>query len=105
MELFKQHFLNVITKKYLAFDGKADRPEFWYFTLFSFIFSIVFSFLGPLVFVYYLAVLCPSIAVAARRLRDAGFSPWWLLCSLFFGFGGIVPFIMCMLPSKETAAN
>lgn len=103
MELFKKNFIDVILQKYIAFEGRADRAEFWYFTLFNFIFSIVLSFIFPVSLIYVLAVLCPSLAVATRRLRDAGFSPWWLLCCIVGA--AIIPLIMCAFPSKATSAE
>ena len=39
MELFKKYFVNIVTKKYIAFEGTAGREEFWYFTLFAAIIS------------------------------------------------------------------
>jgi uncharacterized membrane protein YhaH (DUF805 family) len=53
--------------------------------------------------VFSLAALIPSIAVSWRRLHDAGFSGlFWLfnLANL-----GIVPLIMCILPSKPDGAR
>ena len=101
MEIFKNYFVNVITKKYLAFDGTANRPEFWYFLLFAFIISFVLGIVFfPLAGLFNLLVLLPSLAVAARRLRDAGFSPWWLL-TLIFGIGVLIVLILCALPSKK----
>lgn len=50
-----------------------------------------------------LAVLLPMLAAGARRLRDAGFTPLFLLLSLA-GLG-IVWLIMCALPTKDAAAG
>lgn len=50
-----------------------------------------------------LAVLLPTLAAGARRLRDAGFTPLFLLLSLV-GLG-IVWLIMCALPTKDAAAG
>ena len=37
---------------------------------------------------------------SVRRLRDAGFSPWWILI-YFVPFGGLALFIMHCQPSKK----
>jgi uncharacterized membrane protein YhaH (DUF805 family) len=75
-----------VLKKYVAFNGRARRKEFWYFTLFSAIISVTLSAISGAVFsydllgsVYSLAVLLPGIAVAGRRLHDTGRSAWWML--------------------------
>lgn len=103
MELFKKYFVNIVTKKYIAFEGTAGREEFWYFTLFAAIISLVlgliFAFLAGL---FNLAILLPWLSVAARRLRNAGHSPWWLL-SLIFGIGFFIVLFLCALPSKKAS--
>jgi uncharacterized membrane protein YhaH (DUF805 family) len=69
-------------KNYVSFRGTATRPEFWYWILFTALVLIVASALdrsGTLGNVFSVATLLPSLAVAVRRLRDAGFSWVWLL--------------------------
>jgi len=46
MNIFKNYFLDVITKRYFQFSGRASRSEFWYFMLFSIIFSLLISMIG-----------------------------------------------------------
>lgn len=77
--------------KYAVFDGRARRKELWLFFLFNLIVTVVLAILegifgispegrtGPLVAVYELAVLLPSIAVGVRRMHDIGHSGWWWL--------------------------
>jgi uncharacterized membrane protein YhaH (DUF805 family) len=81
-----------VWKKYAVFTGRAQRAEFWYFTLFNIIIGFVLGFLdgalglydsqreiGILSGIYSLAVFIPSLAVSVRRLHDIGKSGWWLL--------------------------
>jgi uncharacterized membrane protein YhaH (DUF805 family) len=80
----------VVLRRYAQFDGRAHRPEFWWFTLWSFIVSLALSVLelalglgndwaSPLTSVYALLVLVPTLAVGARRLHDTGRTGWWQL--------------------------
>ena len=101
MELVKKYFVDIITKKYVAFGGTAKRPEFWYFFLFSIIVSIVLGWIPLIGQLILLALLIPSLAVGARRLRDAGFTPWLLLLNLLIGIGTLIVLILCALPSKK----
>ena len=75
-----------LTQKYADFNGRATRPEFWWFVLFCFILNLVGRVLGPLAFIISLALLLPSLAAGARRLHDIGKSGWLQLLWL-------VPFI------------
>lgn len=63
--------------RYATFEGRARRPEYWWFVLFQFLVFLPLSFLSDLL--YLLAVLglfVPAIAVGARRLHDIGKSGW-----------------------------
>ena len=76
-------------RNYINFKGRAQRSEFWWFTLFTVIVSVVLGILGSalpalnvLEGIYSLAVLLPSLAVTVRRLHDTNRPAWWLLIYL-----------------------
>jgi uncharacterized membrane protein YhaH (DUF805 family) len=95
-------------KRYFDFKGRSRRKEYWMYTLFVVIASIVLSILdsilglggsatgdtdlsgssvgvggavsgGLLANVFSLATLIPSVAVSVRRLHDLDRSGWWVL--------------------------
>lgn len=77
-------------KNYVNFRGTANRPEYWYWVLFTSLVSIVTNALdgsGTLALAFSLATLLPSLGVTVRRLRDAGFSWTWLLIPI----PGLIP--------------
>ena len=97
----------VVTDRYAQFDGRANRPEFWWYLLGYWIISAVLGVLGQasIVFsiigaIYGLAVLCPTLAVGVRRLHDVGRSGWWLLIGLIPLVGAIVLIVFCASPSQ-----
>jgi uncharacterized membrane protein YhaH (DUF805 family) len=98
-----QNYLNVL-KKYTAFDGRAGREEFWLFALVNLIISFVLSFIGPLGYLYSLAVLIPCLAVGARRLHDTGRSGWFLLLG-FIPLAGPIALIVLMAQAGQLADN
>jgi uncharacterized membrane protein YhaH (DUF805 family) len=66
--------------KYATFSGRASRPEFWWFVLFTILASAAASLIGErLEGLVSLALLLPSLAVGARRLHDIGKSGWFQL--------------------------
>ena len=94
---------------YFNFEGRATRPQFWYWVLAQLLIFIVLGLtdnflvepaLGidvmaenparPLSFLYAAISVIPSIAIAVRRLRDAGYSPWLILI-------GLIPFVNLVL--------
>jgi uncharacterized membrane protein YhaH (DUF805 family) len=94
-------------RKYATVSGRAHRPEYWWFFLFTTIVSVVASLAdyatdqtwtasgyGPISTVAALALLLPSIAVGARRLHDTGRSGWWQLLCLIPCVGVIVLIVM-----------
>jgi uncharacterized membrane protein YhaH (DUF805 family) len=92
-------------KRYADFQGRSTRMEFWMFFLFVMIVMIVlqtlagimlassmsvdpqtgvvtgggFGIFAIIIWVFYLAVLVPSIAVGVRRMHDQDKSGWFIL--------------------------
>ena len=92
-----------VLKKYAVFSGRARRKEYWYFSLFNLLISIVLAVIdgmtgtliaeaniGLLGGIYALAILIPFLAVSVRRLHDTDRSGWWLLIALIPLIGAIV---------------
>jgi len=87
-------------RKYVDFQGRARRSEYWLFVLFQIVVLGATLMLGMLmaggnpentvaIIPYYIALLVlflPSLAVSVRRMHDTNRSGWWVLISL-------VPFI------------
>jgi len=116
-------------RKYAEFTGRATRPEFWWWTLFTTLVSAALNALsvpmfggmysrmldyGPaftggyttfsLAGLWSIAVLMPSLAVAVRRLRDAGRS-WTQLFWLLLPLAGLIVLIVRLCePSVPVAA-
>jgi uncharacterized membrane protein YhaH (DUF805 family) len=118
----------IVLKKYADFSGRAQRAEYWFFTLFYVIFFLALSLVdgaaglfnviygvGVLSGLFALAMIIPSISVSVRRLHDTSRSGWWLLIGLIPLIGAIVLLVFVCLDStpgtntygpnpKETAA-
>ena len=88
--------VKICLSKYAQFNGRASRPEFWYFFLFFFIYFFVAGFLlgmvavsdevfGLATLILIIPIFVPSIAVAARRLHDINQSGW-MQCIFIPGF-------------------
>ena len=93
---------------YVKFDGRASRPAYWWWVLFTVIVyigvyivdGVVFD--GPvLIWLAYLALLLPSLSVTIRRLHDTDRSGWWILISLVPFIGGIVLLVFVLQKSDE----
>ncbi|NTV36517.1 MAG: DUF805 domain-containing protein, partial [Anaerolineaceae bacterium] len=80
----------VCFKKYAEFNGRASRPEFWWFMLFILLVASALAYLSEtLVSIFLIATLLPLLAAGTRRLRDSSMSAWWQLF-LLAPVGGIV---------------
>lgn len=101
-----EYFTNAL-KRYADFTGRARRKEYWMYILFYLIFYIVLSVidaaLGTLLLtsLFSLALLIPSISIAARRLHDTGRSGWWQLLVLIPLLGSIVLIIFLVQDSHD----
>ena len=99
------NFVDVITKHYVDFEGRATRSQYWYFVLVNVVLGWVIGFLAGamgipgLAYIYSLALLLPGIGVGVRRLHDTGRSGWWMLLALT-GIGAIVVIVFYCLDSE-----
>lgn len=120
---------------YVDFGGRTNRRDYWLLVLDNFILyavlELIFTVLasasgetllgysnastsslgavswiyGGIVGLYALATLVPGFALAFRRLRDAGHSPWWLWILLVPVVGEILLLIFLIQPSKPVGAQ
>ena len=83
--------------KYVDFNGRARRSEYWWFFL-AYVIAIVVAQIvdavlntSPIIYlVAVLAFLLPVLAVGVRRLHDTSRSGWWILIGLIPLVGTIV---------------
>lgn len=91
--------IKVCFSKYADFEGRANRAEYWYWFLFTFLFSLI-----PIVnIIAGLAFFIPSLAAAVRRLHDIGKSGWWYLIALIPIVGAIWLIVLLCQPSQPEA--
>lgn len=104
-----------VLKKYAVFSGRARRKEFWMFTLFNVLISIVLGWVDVIAFgepdnllsvgflsgLYSLFVFIPSLAVWVRRLHDLDKSAWTLLIALVPILGAIYLLVLMCTNGNE----
>lgn len=98
-------------QRFVDFQGRSRRSEYWWFFLFQFLFSIVGQIvigilaaaipilgavLGIVFLIALLALILPGIAVSIRRLHDLDKSGWWLLIGLIPLAGLILLYWFCL---------
>lgn len=103
----------VVFENYANFNGRAARPEYWWFTLANLIivigvFLLAFLLMAAIgevglligfgaIIIYGIAILIPGYAVTVRRLHDINKSAWWLLLGLIPWIGSIILLILMVL--------
>lgn len=101
MMSFTEAVQTCLKDKYVNFNDRAQRSEYWWFALFGWGGAIALSILDNLFFnnasgsgifstIWGLAILLPSIGVGVRRLHDLDKSGWWLLISFIPLVGFII---------------
>jgi uncharacterized membrane protein YhaH (DUF805 family) len=106
-----------VFRKYADFSGRARRSEYWFFTLFNTLITLVLALLGlnlvhllglnphgafGLAYLYLLVAFLPTLAVSVRRLHDIGLSGWWYLIVLV-PFGALVLTVLAIIDSQAGA--
>jgi uncharacterized membrane protein YhaH (DUF805 family) len=98
---FKQAVIRCVRDKYVDFNGRAGRSEYWWFFLAYVVVAVVFNILRleMLGYLANLALLLPSLAVGARRLHDIGKSGWFQLVWLIPFIGWAIMIYWLVQPS------
>ena len=109
------HWYTDVIKKYAVFNGRAARPEFWWFVLINLIIAavinLVFSAIGGrntgqvVSDLYSLAVLLPSLGVGIRRLHDTNRTGWWYLLVFIPVIGWIVLIVFLAMAGDPGSNN
>ena len=104
MNAIKTYYLDVFTKHYFDFLGRATRTQFWIFVLINLVIMYLLKMIlgqGFIMWLINLLILIPCLAIAVRRIRDAGFSGWWILIGLVPVIGWIALLVFYLLPTKK----
>ncbi|MFT6071574.1 MAG: uncharacterized membrane protein YhaH (DUF805 family) [Alphaproteobacteria bacterium] len=111
--------------KSFVFKGRASRAEYWLFYAFQWFISFLLIFLSilmmamsgtqdvqvgntginSLLFISYLVLLTPNIAVSVRRLHDTNRSGWWFWLNLLPIIGQLIFLNWLMKPSDNAVNN
>ena len=100
-----QEAIKLCFQKYVDFNGRAKRPEFWWFELFLFLASAVLGVVSDMLSILFaLATILPSLAVGARRLHDTNKSGWFQLL-LLIPILGWIPLIYFLAQEGNAETN
>lgn len=92
-----QESIKLCFQKYADFNGRAKRPEFWWFMLFLCLVSLALGMVSNILYgLFSLGTLIPSLAAGARRLHDTGRSGWMQLLGLIPIIGWLVLIYFCV---------
>ena len=100
IEHFKNNLKTVLVDRATDFNGRSDRPEYWFFSLYATLIMFVTMGIDKLIGIQFfnwfdpfsetsnsgifgvlwiLGTLVQSLSVTARRLHDRGHSGWWII--------------------------
>jgi len=106
-----------VLKNATDFSGRARRKEYWMYTLFNVLFSMIAAMAdhlfgltfviegtdvgyGYIYLLYGLLVFIPGLAVSVRRLHDVGKSGWFLLIAIIPIIGAIWLLVLFVTDGK-----
>ena len=122
IEHFKNNLKTVLVNRATDFNGRSDRPEYWFFSLYATLVMFVamgidkligiqfFNWLDPFsetsnsgIFcvLWIFGTLIQSLSVTARRLHDRGHSGWWII-GLFVPVLNFIVFYWLVRDAKDT---
>ena len=122
MMSFEDAMRTCLQDKYVNFEGRASRSEYWWYQLglvvlqigFFVVFSIL-AFLGDIgailglliLMVLALGLFLPGLGVLVRRLHDGGRSGWWFLLAVipFVNFIGVFVILAFMIMDGQPGDN
>jgi uncharacterized membrane protein YhaH (DUF805 family) len=94
-----------VLRKFSVFDGRAERREYWMFSVLNLLIGVALLKLSPgFASLYVLAIILPTLAVTVRRLHDVGRSGRWLLIS-FIPIVGSLVLLALLAGASEPCAN
>ncbi len=100
-----QRAIKTCLNKYADFNGRAARPEFWWFVVFWIVVLAVTGLISKYIYaIAGLALLLPGLAAGSRRLHDTGKSGWFQLIGIIPVIGTLI-MIYLMAQPGEPAAN
>ena len=99
-----QKSVKTCLSKYADFNGRAARPEFWWFMLAQFVVGVILNLVLPLLGgLFSLAMLVPSLAAGSRRLHDIGKTGWLQLLALIPIVGWVILIYWAAQPGNPAA--
>jgi uncharacterized membrane protein YhaH (DUF805 family) len=96
---------------YVVWNARSTRAEYWWWGLFT---GLVFigclaidavATFGVLTFIFYLAVLLPSLSVTIRRFHDTNRSGGWFWIGLIPIVGGVIQLVFFCTESSRYATR
>lgn len=109
-----------VWSRYATFTGRASRPEFWWWALFTVIIFGLTQMVDDYVIapaiglergsdgsaralsaIVALVLLLPGLAVAVRRLHDSNRRGWWVLIVLIPVLGSLILIYFYLQPSDD----
>ena len=97
--------------KYVDFQGRAQRSEYWYFVLAYFLLLVAAALIAymlgggraifPVLGLVLLGIFLPSLAAQVRRLHDTNASGWWILLAFIPYVGGLIMLVWFCLPGTK----
>ncbi len=90
-------------KRSFDFKGITKRIDYWhYFAVDSLVLFLLICLVENVVLPFALISMIPRYAMANRRLRDAGYSGFWIFIILLPALGPIILISRLIQPTKNT---
>lgn len=103
-----QQSVKTVLNNYANFDGRSGRAEFWWWALAYFVGYLLVTTVsrmlgmgGLLGWLYWLALIVPSVAVSIRRFHDIGKPALWAIAMFIPLVNLIVALIFLTKPSDS----